>query len=104
MKKEIKLIVKVHNAQHKKLISIVDSDILGKKIEQGKLQLDLTSDFYKGEEMSEEKLKDLAPTAYILNITGKHSIAFAEKAGIIDKHTRIIVIADIPHAEILFEG
>ena len=103
MKKEIKLIVKIHNAQHKKLISIVDSDILGKKFEEGKKQLDLTSDFYKGEEMSESQIKKLAPTAYIVSITGKVSIAFAEKANIIDSSSRIITIAGIPHTQIVFQ-
>ena len=102
MKKEVKLIVKIHNAHHKKLISIVDSDILGKKIEEGKRQIDLTSDFYKGEEMSESQIKELAPTAYIISITGKHSIEFALRENIMDSSSRIITIGGIPHTEIVF--
>ena|SRR3989344_6654125 len=102
--KEVKLIVKIHNANHKKIVVITDSNLIGKKFEEKKLQLDLTSDFYKGEEMSALKIKDIIPTAYIVNITGRHSIAFAQQERIIDANSRIITIAKVPHTQIMFAG
>ena len=61
-----KLIVKAHTAKEGIIVAVCDPDILGKKFETDRLQLDLTSSFYKGELMSEEALDALVRKAYIL--------------------------------------
>ena len=94
--------VNVHNAQGKKIITIVDSQLIGKHFEQGRRQLDMASNFYKGEEMPESKIKQIVPSAYIVHIVGKESIAFAQREHIIGKGMKMITIAGIPHAEIVF--
>ena len=95
------MIVKVHKADTKKIVTIVDSDLIGKKFEEKNLQLDLTVDFYKGEERTEEEIKDITKDAYIVHLVGEESINFGLKMGWLDKDN-IIKIKNIPHAETMF--
>ena len=44
---------------YRDIVAVCDSSILGKKFEQGNLQLDLKESFYKGEEVQEENLRSL---------------------------------------------
>jgi uncharacterized protein len=94
------MIVKVHNTGRGKVITIVDRDIIGKKFEEGKLQLDLTADFYQGEDMSKSEILDIVQSAYILHIIGRESVKWGEENGWISKH-RIVRIQGVPHAEIV---
>jgi len=93
------MIVKKHKTRDGKLIlAICDSDLIGKRFEQGKLQLDLTTDFYKGEEKSESEILLMIQQAYILNLVGEKSVKLALKQGLIDE-THILNIQGIPHAQ-----
>lgn len=80
--------IKIHNA-YRTVVSICDSDILGKKFEEGIKQLDVRETFYKGDEKSEEEIiemmKDMAMEDVTFNIAGKQSCKCALKAGIISK-------------------
>jgi hypothetical protein len=93
------MLVKKHKTRDGKLIlAICDSDLIGKKYEQGKLQLDLTNDFYKGEEKTESEILLMFQEAYILNLVGEKSVKLALKQGFIDE-THILNIQGIPHAQ-----
>lgn len=94
------MIVKIHRINNQKIIAICDSDLIGKKFEQGNLQLDLASDFYRGDEKSEKEALELLKEAYIVNIAGKKSVDLALKAGILDLKG-VIKIKNIPHAQVL---
>lgn len=99
--KDIKMIVKIHkNNDGKVILAVCDKELLGKKFEEGKLQLDLSSKFYDGKEMQEETLLKLFKSAYIINLVGKRSINIAIKAGIIDRE-RVIKIKNVPHAQVV---
>jgi hypothetical protein len=93
------MIVKVHKTpEGKKLVAVCDAEILGKKFEEGNLQLDLTSNFYKGEEKGPEEVKEILKGAYMVNIVGEESIAFFIDLGLIEKE-HILKIGGIPHAQ-----
>ena len=97
------MIVKIHRTQDgRKVVAICDSDLIGKKFEEGKLQLDLNSSFYKGEEMGEERVIELVKGSCIINMVGKKSMEFALKLGVVDKKD-IIKIKNIPHAQAILE-
>lgn len=94
-----RMIVKVHKTpDRRKIIAICDSDLIGKKFEEGKLQLDLSSGFYKGGEMGEEEAIGLIKGSYIVNMVGEKSISFGLKLGVVDKK-KVIRIKNIPHAQ-----
>ena len=92
------MIVKKHIRDKKLILVVCDSDLIGKKFEQDNLQLDLTSDFYKGEPMPDEKIMELVKRSYIVNITGKKSVNFFKD---FLTEENIIKIENIPHAIIL---
>jgi len=101
LRPKYKMIVKIHKTfDGRTILAICDSDLIGKKFEENDLQLDLTSNFYKGEEKSDEEILELFKTASIINLVGEKSVNLGIKARIIDK-IHIIKIKNIPHAEAL---
>lgn len=95
--------IKIHRS-YRDIIAICDSDLIGKKFEQGKFQLDVKENFFRGEEVSEKELIDLiegyAAEDATFNIIGEKSVKSAIKAGLIDKKG-IKKINNIPFALVL---
>ena len=92
------MIAKAHRSQHHIVLAVCDSDLLGKKFEENNIQLDLTADFYKGKEETDEKIIVLMKAASIMNFVGKKSVGLAVKEGVINKDT-VRKIKGIPHAQ-----
>ena len=86
------------------IVAICDSDLIGKKFEEGKFQLNVKENFYKGEEIPEEKTIDIiqkmSQEDATFNIVGEKSVNCALKAGIISKES-IKKIQGIPFAFVL---
>lgn len=95
--------VKVHES-YRKVIAICDSDLLGKKFEEGKLQLDVRESFYGGREVSEEELSKImeweSSNDSTFNIVGEKSVDLALKEGVISEGN-VSKISDIPFALLL---
>jgi len=89
---------KIHKS-YRTVVAICDSDILGKKFEEGKFQLDIRENFYKDKEISHEELINLiqfqAREDSTFNIVGEKSIQAAIDAGIIRKEN-VRRVANIP--------
>lgn len=92
-------LVKVHQGPHGEVLVISDKELVGKKFEEGKLQLDLSKEFYSGEEMNEEGVRELVKGAYVLHLTGKRTIDFFLELGLIDEEI-VLVVSGVPHAEV----
>ena len=99
-KRTAKMHFKIHRSC-RNVVSVCDSDILGKRFEEGKMQLDLRENFYKGEEFEREDivaaLKRQAFEDSTFNIAGKNSVGAAIEAGIITKEN-IGKVQGIPFA------
>ncbi|UZE94030.1 MAG: DUF424 family protein [Candidatus Pacearchaeota archaeon] len=95
-----KILVKIHQA-YREVISICDSDLIGKRFEEGNMQLEVSEQFYKGEEMSKDKvielLKEKSQENACFNFVGKQAIETGIKAEIVDEG-RVIEIQGVPHA------
>ena len=95
--------VKVHKS-YRNVVALCDSDLVGKKFEEGIKQLDLRENFYKEKELDESEAAQLikfqAKEDSTFNIVGQKSIALAEKLGIISSEG-IMKIQNIPFALIL---
>lgn len=98
----LSMIVKVHKRQDKTVVAVCDTNLIGKKFEDGDLQLDLGSDFYKGEEMDEKEAGDLVRNADIINLAGEESIRLGLAEGVIDEE-HVLKIKGIPHAQAVLE-
>ena len=95
-------IVAKKQSQFGMLVVITDSDIIGKKFEEDRLQLDLTKKFYHGEAKNKEEVKKIMMTARHLHLTGKGTVAIAAEMNLVNPK-KIIFIDNIPHAEIMNE-
>lgn len=86
---------------YRDVVAICDSELLGKKFEEGTFQLDIKESFFKGEETSEEEtieiIKKMSVEDATFNIVGEKSVNAALKAEIISKEG-IKKIQGIPFA------
>lgn len=89
---------------YRDVVAICDSELLGKKFEDEKFQLDIKESFYGGEKKSEEEtleiIQEMSKEDATFNIVGQKSTQAAIKAGIIDKKN-IGKIQNIPFALVL---
>jgi len=85
-------------------VAICDSELIGKTFEQGNLQLEVKESFFKGDEVSEEELReiinDMSVEDATFNIVGEKSVKLALEEGIIHKDC-IKKIQGIPFALVL---
>jgi hypothetical protein len=86
------------------VVAICDSGLIGKKFEEGDLQLDVKESFYKGEDVSREKaieiMEYMKKEDATFNIVGEESVSAAVEAGIISEGC-IQKIQGIPFGMIL---
>lgn len=95
------ILIKIHRAADRSVLVLCDQSIAGKRYTEGKKQLDLASDFYKGEPAKDkEQLLDMMRAANIISIAGEESVALAMEAGMLDK-SQVKRIAGIPYAQIV---
>lgn len=79
--------VKLHRSR-RNILAACDSEIVGKKFEEGKRLLDVRESFFKDEEVPYEEAVNLMRLHRLedstFNIIGKNSVKAAEEAGIIN--------------------
>ena len=92
--------IKIYKRGNDLLIGACDEDLLGKKFEEGKFQIDVSKDFYGGEKISPEGLKKYLRDATIANLVGKLTIKCAIEIGLIDPSS-VIKIKGVPHAQMV---
>lgn len=80
------------------VVAVCDDNLIGRRIEDEKRQIDLSSDFYKGEKKTKEEVLKIFERADIINLVGKESVGLAVDAKIISKNW-IIKIKGVPHAQ-----
>jgi len=95
--------VKIHHS-YRKVAAICDAELISKKFEEGKMQLELKENFFKGEIFSPEKVKEILKKEKInsstFNIVGEKAVKLALENGIIDEKS-IGRVSGIPFALIL---
>ncbi|MEK6852930.1 MAG: DUF424 family protein [Nanoarchaeota archaeon] len=101
-KTEKEIYIKVHES-YRKVVAICDSELLGKKFSDEKMQLDVNRDFYNGEKKNFEEIVELVKALdddnATFNIVGKNSVEACKKANVISDEG-IIIVKDIPLAMI----
>jgi len=80
------ILFKVHRS-YRIVVSICDKEVYGKKLEEGKMQLDLTGEFFNGEEVKISELGDLMDQYMkedaTFNVVGEKSIGVAIEKGFV---------------------
>ncbi|TQQ81184.1 DUF424 domain-containing protein [Halonotius terrestris] len=86
------------------LVSICDSDCLGETYEDGDINLEVTTEFYGGEEATEadaDAVVDALQRADVANLVGSESVEVAIEAGLIDGE-RVLEVAETKHAQLMW--
>lgn len=95
--------IMVHES-YRKVVAVCDEDLIGKKFEEGKRQLDIRERFYKGDmftfEEAVKRLERLRMEDATFNIVGPESIRAVIQAQILAPGT-IPTVQSIPFALVL---
>ena len=86
------------------LVSICDADCLGETYVDDPVRLDVTEEFYGGEEAIEADdaaVVDGLTRADVANIVGREAVSVAIEAGIIDED-RVLDVDGTLHAQLLW--
>ena len=86
------------------LVSVCDEDCLGETYEDGDISLEVTEEFYAGEEATDadpEAVIDALRGATVGNLVGEESVAVAVDAGLIDEE-RVLDVDGTEHAQLLW--
>lgn len=92
-------IVKGHRGPHGEVLVISDAEIIGRKYEEGNLQLDLSKEFYRGERKSEDELLQMIDRFYILHLTGPKTVSLFVRLKLVDP-AKVLSVKGIPHAQV----
>ena len=92
------MLVKIHKKQDKTIIAVCDKQLLGQKFEENGKQLDLTGEFYKGEEKTTEEIGDLIRNADGVNLVGEESVKLGIEEDVIEE-AHVLKVQGIPHAQ-----
>ncbi len=92
--------IKIYKQGNDILIGACDEKLIGKKFVDGKLQIDVSKEFYDGERITVEVLKKYLENATIANLVGEQTVQYAIKLGLVDPDC-VLRIKGIPHAQIV---
>ena len=89
--------------QKRIIIAICDKELLGKKLKQGQMVLDLAkyAAFYDGIDLTEEMAAEWIKSSRSLNLVGKKAIAAAKKVILVDEGS-IKSVKGVPHLQVYF--
>lgn len=92
--------IKIHDA-YRKIVSLCDTDLIGKTFTEGIRQIEVRPGFFQGDEKTKEEvieiLEDMKKEDATFNIVGEESVNTALEAKIISSEG-IIIIDNIPVA------
>jgi len=82
------------------LLSICDSDILGKTLREGKIVFQVKEDFYRGSRVDVEEAVSMIDNSTIVNMIGKNVVKRAIEKGYVHPEA-VLHIEGVPHAQIV---
>lgn len=95
--------LRVHKS-YRNVVAICDSNLIGKRFEEEKFQLDVKENFFKGDEVSEDEaifiMRKMSLEDATFNIVGEESVNTAIKAEIISEDS-VGNIGGVPFALVL---
>lgn len=82
------------------LLSICDSEILGKTLREGKIVFQVKKDFYRGSRVDVEEAVSMIDNSTIVNMIGKNVVKRAIEKGYVHPEA-VLHIEGVPHAQIV---
>jgi len=93
------IFAKIHETVEATILACCDSELVGKTLKHGKINFRVSEQFYKGEQVAEQKLAELLGEFENINLVGKKVVSVAMKAGLVDEKS-VIKIGAVPHVQI----
>ena len=97
------MFLKIHQS-YRNVVAVCDSELIGKKFEEGDFQIEAKESFFKGEDVPESQaifiMRKMSTEDATFNIIGEESVNASIKAGIISEKN-INEIRGIPFALVL---
>lgn len=90
--------VSVKKRGTEKIVTICDSELFGKKFEEGDLKLEVNKSFYEGDEMSVEECLEALQDATIANMVGS-IVEHAIEEGYVNSEN-VLEIEGVQHAQL----
>jgi hypothetical protein len=87
--------VKVSDYQKKIMLNICDADLLGKKITQDDLTMNISESYYGDRFVEAEEAETLLKTSSIINMAGKEAVSLSVKLGV-GSESGIKIISGVP--------
>ena len=98
------ILLKVHES-YRWVVAVCDKDVFRRKLKEGKRALDVSGEFFNGEEMDQEKVRSEIVRCNredaSFNFVGKKSVAVAKELGLV-KDEGVVEIDGVPFALVLF--
>ncbi len=91
--------LKIHKQRDRVVFAACDRELIGSKLKKGKISVEVTESFYKGDIVSEERLAEAIKCATNANLFGEKVINCAIKCGLVDPDT-VMIIDGVPHVQI----
>jgi hypothetical protein len=82
------------------LVTACDPEVLGETFEDGDVSLEVTEEFYGGDEVAAETVIERLSQASIANLVGTEVVELAIEEGFVDEE-RVLEIGDTLHAQYL---
>ena len=87
--------VRVSDYQKKTMLNICDAELLGKKIVQDDLTVNISEGYYGDRFVDQKEAESLLQSASIINMVGKETVSLSVKLGV-GSETGIKIISGIP--------
>jgi hypothetical protein len=97
------LLVRERETPEGLLVSVCDADCLGETFAEGKFTLEVTEEFYGGDEAERagpDVAVDALSRAMTANVVGERAVSVAIEAGLIDED-RVLDVDGTRHAQLL---
>ena len=87
--------VRITEYQKKIMLNICDADLLGKKIIQDELTINISQSYYGERFVEREEAESLLKNSSIINMAGKETVSLSVELGI-GSESGIKIISDVP--------
>jgi len=92
--------VKVHRRGGVVLVAACDSGLIGRRLKEGELRLEVREEFYGGDSGGEEMLLNRLSMATMANLVGEEVCRIAAEHDYIDPEC-VMTIEGVPHAQMV---
>ena len=89
--------IKVHENNERMLVSVCDTILIGKTLDEKGVYIEVSERFFKGDVKSEKECEEVLDRADSISFLGKESVDFCLKLSLISKES-IIKVQGMPYA------